>query len=306
MNINNERGGVMNDLLNHNVLFITLDSCRFDTMINASTPNMDRIGRFRKAFTYGSYTVPAHTAFFAGHLPNTFSYIPFYTESKKRLWRIKTGRSFEILKAELEFEASNIIQGYKDLGFYVLGVGGVTQFNRGSLLRSYFGKDFLYYGPSLDEEPLEPRSFRFFPLNHVDEIIKKIDKHEKWFLFMNCPETHYPYDVGCGISNDVLSVFPEAKKILNLREGNVDYSLVCINFFQSLYQMQIHALEIIDQGIGRLVNALPKNRDILVIICGDHGENFGEVFEGKIRWGHLFPSKQVMEVPLIIGQIRRV
>ena len=46
-----------------------------------------------------------------------------------------------------------------------------------------------------------------------------------------------------------------------------------------------------------LTNLLPK--PILVAVRGDHGEAFGE----RNRYGHGFPAKEVMEVPLIYGVI---
>ena len=61
--------------------------------------------------------------------------------------------------------------------------------------------------------------------------------------------------------------------------------------------------EYVDSKLGQLLSALPKERGILVVVCGDHGENFGEYFAGKPRWGHLFPSPEVMEVPLVIGEL---
>ena len=40
--------------------------------------------------------------------------------------------------------------------------------------------------------------------------------------------------------------------------------------------MQRKALEHIDSKLRQLLKALPKEREILVIVCRDHGENFGE------------------------------
>lgn len=287
-----------------NVLFIVLDSCRYDTAKNAYIPTMCSLGPLRKACTHGSYTIPAHLAFFSGHLPVVLRkpFLAYYSESKKQLWRIKIGPTRDTRESGILLRGNNVLEGYEKMGFFILGVGGVTQFSNGSLLRKYF-KNFIYYGQNLDEEPLKPRKKELFPLNHIDKIVAKIKGHDKWFLFINCPETHYPYDYGNGISNDVAIGFDKIKDCLNLREcinKNIDNKL-----FAKLKLMQINAVEKIDKKIKSLVDKLPKHRDILVVICGDHGENFGEYFEGKRRWGHLFPSTQVMNVPLIIGQISK-
>jgi len=67
--------------------------------------------------------------------------------------------------------------------------------------------------------------------------------------------------------------------------------------------MQISALEMIDKRLKKLVNAIPKNRPILMIVCGDHGESFGEEFYGFPRCGHFHCSPEVLEVPLLISII---
>lgn len=293
-----------NNLLEKNVLFITLDSCRFDTVEQADIPTIKSLGKLRKAYTHATYTVPAHTAFFAGHLPVVLDNppAPYYSESVRQLWRIKTGAGSE-KKVGLALEGNNILEGYRKLGFYVLGVGGVTQFNDGSQLRSYFEDDFLYYGLNLDEEPLGPRKKENFPLHHVDEIITKLKGKDKWFLFINCPETHYPYDTGDGISGKIEKWYPKLKQQLNLREAKEELSIPD-SIYSQLHSIQKHALEYIDKGIGTLIEKLPKDRETLVVICGDHGENFGEYFLKKRRWGHMLPSKEVLGVPLLIGMIQ--
>lgn len=293
----------MENIKEKNVLFITLDSCRYDTAKRALIPTIRSLGKLRKANTHGSYTIPAHLSFISGHLPAVFKNpLPYYSESEKQLWRIKTGPIRDNREVGILLKGNNILDGYEKNNFFVLGVGGVSQFSDGSLLRKYF-KNFIYYGQNLNEEPLKPRKNESFPLNHVDEIIAKIKRHDKWFLFINCPETHYPYDYGNGIPKEILLIFNQIKNSLNLR-GAVNRKIKD-NLFEKLKLFQIKSLEQVDKRIKILLDRLSKHRDILVIICGDHGENFGEYFQGEKRWGHLFPSQQVMSVPLVIGQISK-
>lgn len=296
---------MLGNLKDKNVLFITLDSCRFDTAEEANIPTIESLGVLRKAYTHATYTVPAHTAFFTGHLPAVFDEPkhPYYSESVSQLWRIKTGKGKDRESGVL-LEGKDILEGYRKLGFYVFGAGGVTQFSDGSFLRGFFGEDFLYFGRNLDEEPLEQRDEKSFPLNNIGAIVKKIENKENWFLFVNCPETHYPYDVGGGVPQNIHNFFPDLYKGLNLRES-ADTKNIPDDVYADLHKMQIKALEYIDTRIKNLVDALPRSRDILVVICGDHGENFGEVFGDKKRWGHLVPSVEVMEVPLVIGVLKR-
>jgi hypothetical protein len=283
-----------------NVVFITLDSCRYDSAVNAHIPFISGIGKVERAYTPGNYTVPAHHAFFAGHLPTAFaSTLPYYSEAMGQLWRIKTGAR-EDVGAWAVLRGPNIIDGYRHLGFYVLGVGGVTQFNEGCQLRSYFGTGFLYRGPELDEEPCASRPKEWFSLLYRDEIISKLADNERWFLFINCPETHFPYDTGEGIAEDKLEALRMIRPHFNLRESAAHTGGRAL---ETLHSMQIAALEIVDQRISDLFAVLPRQRPILVVVCGDHGEMFGEVFEARERWGHIISAPEVLKVPLIIGLI---
>jgi membrane-anchored protein YejM (alkaline phosphatase superfamily) len=285
-------------LKEQNVLFITLDSCRFDTAEKANIPNIRAIGKVYKAFTPGSYTVPAHVAFFAGHLPNVLN----CPEQKRQLWKIQTGR-VQDFDAEILLDGKNIIEGYKKMGFYILGVGGVTQFNTGSQLRDYFGEQFLYYGLNLDEEPLYSRKKNHFALNYPEKIVQQLKDKDKWFLFINCPETHYPYDFGDGFDSNISEWYPKLTNQLNEKESEKDLNIPD-EIYKQLHTMQIRALESLDEKLGELIKQLPSNREILVIICGDHGESFGEEFEGRKRWGHIIPAPKVMQVPFIRGIIK--
>lgn len=292
-------------VIDHNIVFVTLDSCRYDTYHMANTPFLDSIGGMKPAWTHGTYTVPAHTAFFAGHFPVVLQpslRAPYLTESLGRLWRIQTGRANEEESNDLLLEGKDIIAGFRHLDYYVLGIGGVTQFNVGSQLRSYPWNDFLYYGPDLDEEPIRERNQDMFPLSHHIAICNRLKPHQRWFAFINCPETHYPYDIGKGFKKEVKQYLPLLKNNLNLREPD---SCIPDNISNLLHQMQIEALEFVDEQLRVLFKELQKisDRPLLSIICGDHGESFGETFSGRRRWGHLFPSEEVLKVPLLITSL---
>jgi hypothetical protein len=51
-------------------LFVTLDSCRYDTFAAAHTPNFDQVGELHRAMAPGSFTFSSHTAMFMGHTPD--------------------------------------------------------------------------------------------------------------------------------------------------------------------------------------------------------------------------------------------
>jgi membrane-anchored protein YejM (alkaline phosphatase superfamily) len=311
-----ERLSQLENLKGKNHLIMTFDSCRFDSAKLATMPNLSQVATLMEAQTLSHYTPAAHTAFFLGHLPTTPNSIPFFDETKMQPFRITTGPGRDLGKnCGLLLEGNNIIEGFRKKGFFVLGVGGVSQFSSGSFLREAFQwSKFTYLGPDMDEEPLKTREPNHFPLNNIDQIVTQLQNQGKWTLFINCPETHYPYDWGEGIPSEVEAIFPILKKGLNLRCHNLlpEEKSILLEQADSMHQMQVDALEAMDPKIGGLLNDLQSisranDREVFVSVCGDHGENFGEGLDSNQKnglfWGHMHPNTQCMNVPLWMAVI---
>jgi len=284
-----------------NIIFITLDSCRWDTFQKAKTPFLDSIGKAKKAITYGTFTNPAHAAFFGGFLPNVFEEKEeFYSFPLGQIWKLNVSTKKK-QNAKINMTGNTILDAYEKKNYFVLGVGGVKAFHKSGVLRKFF-KHFIYFGVNKKADAFDERKNNQFALNHNKIITNRLKHHNKFFLFLNCMETHYPYDFGDGLPKEILDYKKELESIVNLRENNVT---IPEKIFTQLKRMQISSLEAADTRIERLFSALPKHRDLLVIICGDHGENIGETYQGKKRLGHLIPTNQIFEVPLIIGVIKK-
>src|SRR5690606_11158502 len=56
--------------INH-IVFIIMDSCRYDSCMAASTPNIERVGQVEKRYSYASWTAPSHYAFTMGMRPHS-------------------------------------------------------------------------------------------------------------------------------------------------------------------------------------------------------------------------------------------
>lgn len=292
------------DLRPFNGVLLVFDSCRFDTAWKAKTPNLDSIGRLMCADSLDTYTPASHTSMFLGHLPSVPDGItPYYCESVRQPWRMVTGPARDANKGcGILFEGNNIIEGYRKLGFYVQGIGGVSQFSNGSYMRTAFPwSNFKYYGENMDEEPLIKRSKTDFPLNHVDEIVGMLAKHKKFTLIINMNPTHYPYDCGGEIVEKIQKdAFPLLKQALNRRSYKADKKVLkgLLPFADDLHQMQIKALENIDQKLGDLFEGLRTfNQSTYIFACADHGESFGE----NNLWGHMHPTVECTSVPLWMG-----
>ncbi len=284
-------------LENTNVLFVTLDCCRYDTLLQAHTPFLKEIGLMAKAKTHGTYTLPAHMSFFMGYLPVCEDvYEPYYSSEARQLWRLKSGRERDPESVGIMLDGKNILEGYKQLGFKTVGTGGVRWF-RNKTLTDLFD-EFLFFGPDDKTSVFTRRKKDEFSLNNIPKIIDMLTGHQNYFLFLNCLETHVPYDFGEGsYSKESDKIIQRASPIWGCKSGKLSKTDVSPEELAMLHQLQISAVESLDSKIEGLIEKLDK--PLLVVISGDHGECFGE----DMNWGHGYPAEKVMEVPLIIGRI---
>jgi len=281
----------------YNVVFITLDACRYDTFINSRTSDLDKIGKVRCALTGGTYTLTAHINFFVGYLPTVLEepFEPYYSTEIKQLWRLNTARYKSLRKVGILLEGLTILQGYEALGFTTIGVGGTGWF-RSPILRTNFSH-FLFFGPHNHKNIWRARRPEEFALNHIQEIVDEVGKHDKWFLFINCVETHAPYDTGNGIPEKLMQLYSKYREAWGGKIAKGRELKLSKGDLEPIHRQQMKSLEILSARIGKLFAALPKERPLLIVICGDHGEGFGE----KNIWGHGLPVKEVLQVPLIVG-----
>lgn len=292
--------------LNHNVLFITIDSCRYDTAINAATPNLDSIAPLRKAETTGTYTFPSHHSFFIGILPRPLDGGEYFFDDYQQIWRSSSARDSS-KKVFTDFDESNIIKHYISSGAKVSGFGGVSFFNttkKGNTLPKLF-PDFKFYPRTLSGDAKIPRGDDVFPLNHLDEIIEATQDSESFFIFVNEPSTHIPYDhPGSEITQEytesIRKLYEEhySPHTLFYEDGSMPLSEDEISLLKT---KQVESLEWIDNQIGELIKRIPNDKPTLIIVTGDHGEEFGE----SGRFGHAHYSDSVMYVPLWVGLINR-
>jgi arylsulfatase A-like enzyme len=116
-------------------------------------------------------------------------------------------------------------------------------------------------------------------------------------LFVNVSETHVPYDFGDAIDPEVKDILDRARLLWGGKRYNEHRVRIAPEEFARLHQAQIQAVEAVDTKIGELLSALTG--PVMLVVCGDHGEAFGE--DGL--YGHGFPHPAVIEVPLIVGFI---
>ncbi|WP_144114456.1 sulfatase-like hydrolase/transferase [Pseudomonas tremae] len=279
------------------VLFITVDSCRYDSFSQARTPTFDSLGHTRAAGTHGTYTLPAHMSFFMGYLPSVIKppFNDFYSPEVRQLWRLASGRQRDPMTIGVSIDGESVPKSYAKRGFRVIGAGGVRWFRHPALAKHF--DTFHFYGKNDFVSVFTEREASEFPLNHIDELVDEIGS-DPFFLFINCPETHVPYD--CGVAPLPESAKETIKKHKNLwglkkafsHEVDVDTAALA-----QLQKLQVAALEEVDRKVGILLSKI--SHPLLVVIAGDHGECFGE--DGM--WGHGYPHEKVTEVPLLIATV---
>ncbi|WP_326723245.1 STM4013/SEN3800 family hydrolase [Streptomyces sp. NBC_00243] len=228
-----------------NILFITLDSLRYDVartaMREGLTPHLARLlpgGVWEHRQTPGTFTLPAHMAFFSGFLPK----LP-RPEQPPRLWECRPPAFKTLPPSTFVFDAPNLLDGLAQHGYRTVCVGGVTYFSRetplGSVLPSLFQQD--YWRPEFCSP--EPDSTR----HQVDCALAVANTNERQplFLFVNVSATHVPHGHYLGDSADSA-------------------------------RSQQAALAYADSHLGRLISTLTRKAPWLIIMCADHGDAFGE------------------------------
>jgi arylsulfatase A-like enzyme len=245
-----------------NILFITLDSLRYDVartaMRDGLTPNLARHlpgGVWEHRQTPATFTLPAHMAFFSGFLPK----LP-QPEQPPRLWECRPPAFKAVAPSTFVFDAPNLLEGLAHHGYRTVCVGGVTYFSRetplGSVLPSMFQQD--YWRPEFCSP--EADSTR----HQVDHALTVADTHtgQPLFLFVNVSATHVPHGHYLGDSTDSAA-------------------------------SQQAALAYADTHLGRLIRTLTRKQPWLIIMCADHGDAFGE--DGYRGRGIAHPT--VLNVP---------
>ncbi|MFI1092650.1 STM4013/SEN3800 family hydrolase [Streptomyces sp. NPDC020917] len=227
------------------ILFVTMDSLRYDTARSAyeagMTPHLETLlppGGWERRQTPGTFTFPAHMAFFAGFLPK----LP-QPEQPPRLWECRPPAFKTVPLQTFVFDAPNLLVGVSQHGYRSICIGGVTYFSRetplGSVLPDLFDED--HWRPEFCSP--EPDSTR----HQVDHALEIAERYEgrPIYLFVNVSATHVPHGHYLGESRDT-------------------------------FASQQAALAYADAHLGRLITTLIAHRRWLIILCADHGDAFGE------------------------------
>ncbi len=247
-----------------NLLFIVLDSLRFDVAQQAFEKNLiPNFSKFlpktgwEKRYSPGSFTYPSHKAFFAGFLPTRM-----HAKHTPRIFAPAFLGSESSDDKTFLFQEANIVEALNNRNFETVCIGGVGFFNSKTAISSEFPDLFTekYWSEEMSVVSRNSTELQF------DLAARRIESSkDKVFCFINVSAIHQP---------------------------NYYYSR---NEKRDDKESHLAALEYVDKCIPKLLDAAVQKGPFFVIICSDHGTSYGE--NGLV--GHRNGSPEVMEVPYI-------
>ena len=280
----------------NNYLLIVLDSCRFDTFIEAAPRILSRLGTVERRWSYASWTAPSHYNLLMGLLPHSSPTHVYASEYYKRDFL----KYAERLGAK-DFEFKNLIPHLflptvlkRKLGYATHAMVSLPVLNPATIIN----KDFDSFTLMAKHNDMAAM---------LDRLTFSPDRPS--FYLLNVGETHYPYALPDEPENQwpkIHGVHGVFKHMDDLIVGGklVEEQGAELKFFDQekldqLRARQIEAVRYLDQVFERVFDSVPVNTYITV--TADHGELFGE--EGYFGHGPINHDK-VFEVPFVEGKIR--
>ena len=100
--------------MSSSILFITLDSCRYDAFVEAQAPNLKSLAPLHRAQSPSHFTYGSHAAFFMGFTPGDASRRePYLNPKYGKIFRMEGGGHPGAAPPLVELAGHNIIDGLK-------------------------------------------------------------------------------------------------------------------------------------------------------------------------------------------------
>jgi Sulfatase len=259
-----------------NLVFMVLDSCRYDSFLRAKKPHFDRFGAPEQRWSYASWTAPSHYSYLMGLVPHQSPQGVYASEVYKQDFTAWMNRlDIPDLGFQSFIPQLSLPKLLKDNGYRCVGRVSMPVLNGFTLISKFF-----------DDYKLMPNHNDFSGM--VDEIEFTPDRPT--FFFLNLGETHYPYMLKGSDLPHISGVHGAAKALAAGEDsggrvapsngnGHANGHNGGANFFDSdklefLHEQQIRCVEYVDQVFARLLEKAPP--DTYFMIMADHGEAFGE------------------------------
>lgn len=278
----------------NNFIVVILDSCRYDTFMEAQPKVITKLGPVERRFTYASWTAPSHYNLLTGLLPHTTPEHVYASEYYKE-----------------DFFNYNKRLGAKGIEFAKMVPGlWLPELLRNTLGYSTHARVSL---PVLNPKTGINRMFDSFELmdshNDMRAMLPtmKFEGDRPAFYMLNVGETHYPY----AKPEEDSSMWPRISGVNGVfrkldsqidEEGNLiksDQEFFDQERLDQLRERQIETVRYLDGVFEELYDMVPENT--YLVVTADHGELFGEA--GYFGHGPIMHDK-CFEVPYLEGKIR--
>ncbi|RAI03709.1 metalloenzyme [Acuticoccus sediminis] len=245
-----------------NLVFMVLDSCRFDSFVRAKTPNFDRLGEAEKRYSYASWTAPSHYTFTMGLVPHKSPQGVYASEVYKEdfgAWVDRLGipnLGFKNFIPEL-----SLPKLLKDNGYRTVARVSMPVLNPFTAINKFF-----------DDYKLMSNHNDFAGMVKEMEFSADVPS----YYFLNLGETHYPYMLSGENLPHISGVHGAVKSLAKGGDGGgkVEDEFFDEAMMKSLHDQQVRCVEYVDNLFGELLGKVPE--DTYFVIVGDHGEAFGE------------------------------
>ena len=261
------------------VLFISLDSCRYDTFAFAyrsgSLPHISAIGPLHKALSPSYFTYGSHAAFWMGFTPGVLGSVePWLNPKAGKLFRMAfAGHPGNDEESSFRLDGANIIEGFRERGYSTIGSGAVDWFDTATATGAVLGASFEHFHFAGNTWSLQSQ------LSWINERLDETVADQSRFVFLNVGETHVPY-------------WHEGAPWDRWPSPCVPFGGSGCSASESA-RRQRSSLIWADQQLGQL---LQRFADGTVLICADHGDCWGE----NGLWEHGISHPATLTVPLIM------
>lgn len=249
---------------------MTLDSCRYDVLAAARVPNLRAVGPLHRAHAPSHFTYGSHAAMFVGFTPGDASRRESIVNPKfGKLFRLEGGGTASRGADRFLLRGRNVIDGFNRRGHLTAGTGAVRWFDDATPAGRNLVGDFRHY--------LYARS-TWSLARQVGWLASIVGgARSPVFAFINVGETHAPYwHEGAAWPPHPSPCRPFSPT----------------NDAAESRRRQTACLEHVDALLAPVLGAFSRAN---VLVCGDHGDAWGE--DGL--WQHGFHHPAVLEVPLV-------
>ncbi|WP_206362063.1 hypothetical protein [Sphingomonas montana] len=251
------------------VLFVTLDSCRFDSFVAAYAPAAKSVSALYEAQAPSHFTYGSHAAMFVGFTPGVAALRKRFVNPKLgRLFRLAAAGHPGLSEPGFVVAGADIPDGFRNAGHHTIGSAAMGWFDPATAVSATLRDGF-------DTFQFEQHAGR--QVAWIEEQIAASTAADH-FVFLNVGETHVPYHFEG-------ADWPAADNPCTPFQA-VDRRADC-------QHRQRLACEYVDRQIAPLI---ARFAHATILLCGDHGDAWGE--DGL--WEHGISCPATLTVPLLI------